>query len=701
MDFLNSLLPTIEHFRLIGYWVVLLIALLDSIAFVGLAIPGTLLIVFFGFISAKGFLDIGDVVWFVAIGAILGDILSYYLGRHVKRFFQDDSRIFKSKYLNRGKLFFNKYSGRSILIGRFIGPMRPVIPFVAGLFKMNKKRFFLWDILSSFVWSATFLLLGFLFGQAWQAIALWSTRVGIFIAALVGLFIVFYILKWFTIRNGRQVLILLVSVSSSIKQAILNNPDVQGLIKRHSIFFRFIKNRFDKNRFSGLPTTFLLFSFIYVLILFTGIIEAVVRADTIVSVDTRVANLLSVFRGPGLTEFFLWVTLFGKWQIIIIFTLAIVIILWWWRKRIYIAPLFLAVIGTGFFTWFGKLALHRPRPEVAIYTEQSFSFPSGHAAIAIAFYGFILYLLVRNTGKWKAKVNSFFIVFILVFLIGFSRLYLGVHYLSDVWGGYLVGMLWLIVSISISEWLFYRQQNRVKLAMRIKNSVVPIVLISAAILFYIVFAFNYNPPLLTVSDSRKEILVGNIDDIFSNNQLKYTETVIGESQEPLSFIVFADSDERFIQILNQAGWLLADKVSGRTVVKLFKAGFSQQQYSQAPMTPSFWNSQVHDFGFEKPTAADNVRQRHHVRFWKTNYISKDGKRMYVGTASLDIGLKWGITHKIEPDIDSEREFLYNDLIKTGQIIDSQKKKFVKPNLGQNFSGDLFFTDGELYTIIIK
>jgi len=565
MDFLNFLLPTIEHFRFAGYWIILFLFLFEGLAFVGLAIPGTILIILLGFISAKGFFDIGDVIWFVAIGAILGDIISYYLGNHTKKFFHSDSRILKSKYLDRGKSFFNKYGGSSILMGRFIGPMRPIIPFVAGLFKMNKKRFFPWVILSCFSWTITFLLLGFFFGQAWQAIILWSTRVSIFIAVSVALFIVFYILKWIIIKNGRQILVFIVSVSRSVKRAILSNPDVQKLIERHSVFFRFIKSRLNRNKFSGLSTTFLFFSFIYILVLFTGIVEGIVKADTIVSIDMRVANLLSIFRGPRLTEFFLWITLFGKWQVIIIFTLATVSILWLWRKRLYIAPLFLAIIGTEFFTWFGKIAFHRSRPEVAIYTERSFSFPSGHAAIAVAFYGFIVYLLVRSTSKWKTKVNLFFVVFILVFLIGFSRLYLGVHYLSDVWGGYLVGMLWLIVGIGISEWLFYRRKNQVKSAPVKPKSALPVIFISVAILFYIGFAFNYNPPLLTISDSAKEIVIDNIDGIFSDEQMKYTETVMGARQESLSFLVFADSDEYFIQTLNQAGWLLEWPYSGKII----------------------------------------------------------------------------------------------------------------------------------------
>ena len=119
------------------------------------------------------------------------------------------------------------------------------------------------------------------------------------------------------------------------------------------------------------------------------------------------------------------------------------------------------------------------------------------------------------------------------------------------------------------------------------------------------------------------------------------------------------------------------------------------------MTPDFWNANVHNFGFEKATDSDNVRTRHHARFWKTNYITENEDIIYVGTASFDINLKWGVTHQISPDIDTEREFLYSDLQKTDMIINTEKQQFVDPKLGSNFSGDLFFTDGKLYLISIK
>ena len=316
MDFFNSLLPTIEHFHFLGYWIVLLISFLESLAFVGIAIPGTIFIVLVGFVSVKGFLDLGDLIWFAAIGAIIGDMLSYYLGSHVKKFFRDDSKIFKSKYLDRGKSFFCKYGGRSIFLGRFMGPIRPIIPFVAGMFKMDRKKFLSWNIFSGFAWATTFLLVGFFFGQAWETIALWSTRGSMFTVVFVGFILVIYIFKWLIVKKGIQILSFLISIWHSIKQAIVDNSNVQKLVKKHASLFTFLKRRLDKSKFFGLPATLLMLAFIYTISLFVGIIKDVVTADVIVSADIRIANLLAVFRNAEITKFLLWITLLGKWQVI-------------------------------------------------------------------------------------------------------------------------------------------------------------------------------------------------------------------------------------------------------------------------------------------------------------------------------------------------------------------------------------------------
>ena len=83
MDFLNSLLPTIEHFHILGYWIVFFAALLETVVGIGLFLPGSTIILIMGTLAGKGYLDVGDLIWFAFIGAILGDNLNYYLGKNM------------------------------------------------------------------------------------------------------------------------------------------------------------------------------------------------------------------------------------------------------------------------------------------------------------------------------------------------------------------------------------------------------------------------------------------------------------------------------------------------------------------------------------------------------------------------------------------------------------------------------------------
>ncbi|MGA1871917.1 MAG: phosphatase PAP2 family protein, partial [bacterium] len=212
------------------------------------------------------------------------------------------------------------------------------------------------------------------------------------------------------------------SILHSIKQPMIDNSDVQNFVKSHPGSFRFAQHRSDRSKFSGFTLTLLCIVFIYVLLLFLGIIEDIITSDLIVAVDIRSAKLLSIFRHPQLTKIFLRITLLGKWQIVIIFAITISFLCWIWNKRNYILPLWLAIIGSELFDFLGKLAFHRQRPPGAIYIERSFSFPSGHATIATAFYGFITYLFLRNTKRWKDRIYVFFAGIIIILAIGFSRL---------------------------------------------------------------------------------------------------------------------------------------------------------------------------------------------------------------------------------------------------------------------------------------
>jgi membrane-associated phospholipid phosphatase len=204
----------------------------------------------------------------------------------------------------------------------------------------------------------------------------------------------------------------------------------------------------------------MIIGFAYVLSLFLGILQDVVASEGIALSDHRIAHLMVNFRSPAITPFFLWITLLGKWQIILGSAIVVSVIFWIWKRRDLIAYLWLALTSNEIFNHVVKLLIHRDRPAHPIYIEHSFSFPSGHAMTAIVFYGFLAYILIRHMKNWGHKISVFFACLLVILAIGFSRLYLGVHYVSDVWAGYLLGFLVLTVIITLYEWHPWRSEKQ-------------------------------------------------------------------------------------------------------------------------------------------------------------------------------------------------------------------------------------------------
>jgi undecaprenyl-diphosphatase len=709
INIINLLLPKIGHLGIFGYWLLFTVTFLESLAIVGVFIPGAIITALFGLLAAQNYFDFGDLIWYAAAGAILGDILSFYLGKYGYRIFKPTNRIFKSNYIKKGRAFFKNHGPKSIFLGRFFALLRPNISFVAGLFKMDTKRFYFYNITSAFLWAVLYLAIGYFLSETVSAVIFWSSRLSILILMLVLFLVLVYLLRYIVVKRGKQFFAFSKSILLSVKDAILNNPDVRKLIKAHPLFFDLLRKRFDKNKFTGLALTLLALAFIYILSLYLGVITDILRSEPIVAADLRIEELFLVFRQGTLIGLFSWLTLFGEWQFAFVLSALIVIIFWLWQKGRYILTFLLTIIGSAAFSTINKLAMQRPRPEAGLYFEKSYSFPSGHTVIVMALYGFLIYYLWRNLKSWKSKLNVFFAGLVLIILVGFSRLYLGVHYLSDVWGGYLLGLLWLIIGITLNEWLLYKKIKINLPALRLKKKVLNILsysLLAAICLFYIGFGLYYKPEISPRTEKVENQIVitakSNMSQVFDQAKLsKYTETLIGTKQEPLNIIIIAKDENELINAFVSANWYLAETPSLITASKIAQSAIFNISYLNAPMTPSFWNAEVHNFGFEKPTDKNSVRQRHHIRFWKTNITTDDGRKIFVGTASLDTNIKWLIVHKIDPDIDTEREVVFTDLQSTDLILSYTKEQFVPPLLGKNFARDQFFTDGKTYIIELK
>ena len=697
----NYLINLISNYSIFGYLLIFILAFFESFAFIGLIIPGSIGVIVGGFLAAHGIINIKILFISAVLASILGDSFSFHLGGSDKISFKAENRFFKPELLAKGKDFFEKYGSKGVFLGRFIGWVRPIVPFIAGVFELDLKIFLFWNILSGFFWAGTHIALGYFFGRSWQLVTLWSTRVTLFFSVFIIFIILIYLLKWFAVRQGRIIYQIFISIWHSIKNSILANTELQKFMENHSKFFSFLEKRFDKNKFSGLPLTLLSISLIYVLALFGGIVEDLINSEIITQIDLKIESSLVLFRNSDLSSIFRWITLLGKWQVVTTFLAAAVTLFWIWNKKNYIFAIIISVVGSTVFTAAGKIIFQRPRPAAAVYEEYSYSFPSGHATIAVAFYGFLAYFLIKNRKNLKSKINIFFITLFSIVLIGFSRLYLGVHYFSDVWAGYLVGAIWLIIAIGFAEYLFTIKKSAVnKISIKYKKmiSTVIILIVTAS---YFFFAYSYQFPNSTEEQLKAEINIENTMSIFDAQGLKYTESLLGKKQEPISFIILAENEKKLVKLFHSGGWETADEVNFYNLYRLAKAELFQRDYSNSPIAPIFWNSRVPDFNFVKTAETSNSKARHQIRIWKSNFVLEDEGRIYTGIISFTDKTKWGFIHQIRPDLNAEREFLSNNLNLTGLIEKTEKEKLVEAQTGENFSGDSFFTDGNIYIFFLK
>jgi len=176
---------------------------------------------------------------------------------------------------------------------------------------------------------------------------------------------------------------------------------------------------------------------------FAALADNVVEGDT--SVDTRLADWLHDHASSGWTEFFEAVTFLGNAPTLAFVTLVASVVLWRKGQTAELQLLLLAAVGTQILTIGLKLGFERERPFFAdpLATESTYSFPSGHASVSLAVYGTLGFIVARHLSDRRARIAVLAGAAVLVLLIGFSRLYLGVHFLTDVIAGFTIGLAWV------------------------------------------------------------------------------------------------------------------------------------------------------------------------------------------------------------------------------------------------------------------
>ena len=688
--YLNHLLPSLAHFHYLIYWLAFLAALFETVFLLGLFLPGSTLLLLLGAYAAGGHLDIIDLWWFALAGAVLGDNVNYYLGkRYGRQWTRNGIWVVKPEHFRAAHEFFEKHGSKSVFLGRFVPTIKEIMPFIAGTVKMNRRSFMLWNVLGAMGWGLQWLGAGYIFAQSLSLAQLWMSRIGILAVAVFLIFLFLWMLQRQVIKHGRVVAEFILSIWQSIYIAVLTNEKVQTWRGNHPRLSAFIRRRFDRSRFRGRTLTLLGIAFFYVLILFAGIVEDLINSDPIVALDQGIAQLVAVFRAPEVLKVFIWITELGNWQVIIPLAFIVALFFFTIKRRQFILPMLASILGSELFTTLGKFAFHRPRPAEMVLYEHSYSFPSGHATIAVAFYGFLGYVAARHTSHWRMKVKLFFLTLIVIGLLGLSRIMVGVHYLSDVWGGYLVGTLWLIIAVSLAEWRAAQKNFNLYTPVPIKRKAIGAGLLATGLCYYIGFAALYQPRLAPAKQLPAVQLTRNLSKLLTTQGLQFTQTIFGSRQQPISVEIVAENDQTLLAHLHEAGWQDAAEPDMHTL-------FQQLQHapdkSRIPVAPAFWDGKINNWSLIMPNANGSEFTIFYI--WSTPYRIGNA-HVYVGITRTYVGKKWLILHIIQPDVGASRKNLLHSLQRTIMIHQYCIEKFVPEMTGEYLFNGHFFTRGKL------
>jgi membrane-associated phospholipid phosphatase len=199
----------------------------------------------------------------------------------------------------------------------------------------------------------------------------------------------------------------------------------------------------DRMRALGLPLLGALLALTASLLVFSVIAEDVVGNE--IRADQRLADWLHNRAADPVTDVFRVVTFLGSFVTLVAASLAAAVVLWRRSERAEAVFVALAFVGAQVLTNGMKLAFRRDRPSFPdpLATATTYSFPSGHALVSLAVYGALALIIARRLSSPVERALLFVGTGVLVFAIGFSRLYLGVHYLSDMVAGFAIGIAWL------------------------------------------------------------------------------------------------------------------------------------------------------------------------------------------------------------------------------------------------------------------
>lgn len=410
--------------------IIFLVAMAESLAIVGLLVPGVAIMFGIGALIGSGSVAFWPAMSWAVAGAVVGDGFSFWLGRHYRQRLTSVWPFTRyPKSLSQGIEFFEKYGGKSVAFGRFFGPVRAMIPLVAGMMGMLPWRFFIANLLSALVWAPAYLLPGVVFGASLELASEVALRLVILILLLAGM-------VWLVVWLVHRVFLLLHPHAATLVQAILN----WGRLHPHA--GRIAMALADPEHPEAKGLSILASLLILATAMFVLTLGWVLGGMPHQGMDAAVLNALQGLRTPWADHLMVIITSLANLEIMAPVFFVVLALLTAKGHRhaamYWLAAAAFCLIASPLL----KLGLQVPRPNIVALAEGSYAFPSGHTLRAAVVYGFLSVLLARaSSPRWRWIPYS--LAALLTLAVAFSRLYLGVHWLSDILGSITLGLAWV------------------------------------------------------------------------------------------------------------------------------------------------------------------------------------------------------------------------------------------------------------------
>jgi membrane protein DedA with SNARE-associated domain/membrane-associated phospholipid phosphatase len=436
-EHLQTLLEEISS--ALGAWTYLLVgvfAFAETGAFVGLVVPGETVMLLGGAVAGQGAIDIYLLIAIAWFAAWLGDTTSFLLGRRLGREFvmRHGPRFgIGHERFERVEDYFGRHGGKTIFVGRFVSLVRAFAPFIAGSSGMRYRAFVPYSILGTGLWASAHILIGYAFSRSVDSAARYAGRgaflLGALIVVVVGSIALY---RHFRRAQNRQAAVAWMERHAASRRLVV-------LGRRFSPQLRFLWERVTPGGTFGLEFTSLMATLavaLFVLIAYTTIVGGDPGPTP---GDVTAADIVESLRTAWLVDFAKAFTALGSSAVVLplaaLAAAALAARRRWAELGVLVAGLVLIFVGVHEL----KAAVDRPRPEGALTGFHGSSFPSGHAAYS-TFYVWLAVTIVIRLRPGMARAAAVVAAGIaLTALVGLSRVYLGVHYMSDVNAGWALG----------------------------------------------------------------------------------------------------------------------------------------------------------------------------------------------------------------------------------------------------------------------